>query len=164
MDSGTDFAPFWHMRTVFMALLMACVGAFAPACSSSKTMTTPTSSTTNVTGTWAANVTAAGNSARMTWTLSQSDTSVTGPVLLSLSSGIVLMNGFLTGTISGTTLTYTISVGPGGIPLQPTCAGQLGGTMAVTVGTVSTMTGTPAVRSSTCPVPLPVGSITLTKQ
>jgi hypothetical protein len=85
-------------------------------------------------------------------------------VLLALSSGVVLMNGFLTGTVSGTTLTYTISVGPGGIPLQPTCAGQIGGTMAIVLGNVSTLTGTPAVTSSSCPVPLPVGAITLTKQ
>lgn len=100
----------------------------------------------------------------MTWTLSQTNAAVTGPALLSLTSGIVLMNGFLTGTMSGTTLTYTISVGPGGIPLQPTCTGQLGGTMAVSFGTVSTMTGTPTVTSSTCPVPIPVGAITLTRQ
>jgi hypothetical protein len=152
------------MRRVLTALLLSCV-ALVPACSSNNsTPTTPTPSNANVAGTWAANVTAAGVSARMTWTLSQNDTTVTGPVLLALSSGVVLMNGFLTGTVSGTTLTYTISVGPGGIPLQPTCAGQIGGTMAIVLGNVSTLTGTPAVTSSSCPVPLPVGAITLTKQ
>src|SRR4051794_29713452 len=153
------------MQRILMALALSCALAWLPACgSSNSTPTTPTPSTVSVTGTWAANVTAVGTSARMTWTLSQSNTAVTGPVLLSLSTGIVLMNGFLTGTVNGTTLTYSIAVGPGGIPVQPTCAGQIGGTMAIVIGNVSTLTGTPAVTSSSCPVPLPVGSITLTKQ
>jgi hypothetical protein len=153
------------MQRILTALMLSCAVAWLPACgSSNSTPVTPTPSTVNVAGTWAANVAAVGTSARMTWTLSQSNTTVTGPVLLSLSTGIVLMNGFLTGTVSGTTLTYTISVGPGGIPLQPACAGQIGGTMAIVIGTVSTLTGTPAVTSSSCPVPLPAGSITLTKQ
>lgn len=158
------------MRTVPAVLLLACTVALAPACDTEKKTTTtpgtptPPSQGNTVSGVWAANVNAANTSGRMTWTLSQTNSAVTGPVLLSLSSGIVLMNGFLTGTLNGTTLTYTISVGPGGIPLQPTCTGQFGGTMTVNFGTVSTMTGTPAVTSSTCPVPIPVGSITLTKQ
>jgi hypothetical protein len=36
--------------------------------------------------------------------------------------------------------------------------------MAVTLGVVSTLVGTPAVTSSTCAPPVPVGSITLTRQ
>jgi hypothetical protein len=100
----------------------------------------------------------------MTWTLSQTGTAVTGPVVLGLANGTVLMNGFLTGSVSGTTLTYIISVGPGGIPLQPSCAGQITGTMAVTIAGVSTLAGTPTVTSSTCTPPFPAGSITLTRQ
>ena len=154
------------MRTIVVVFLVCGAVLLTEACNkdNSGTPSSPTTTATNVAGTWASTVTAAGVSARMTWTLSQTGTAVTGPVLLGLSSGTVLMNGFLTGTISGTTLTYTISVGPGGIPLQPSCAGQLGGTMAVSIGTVSTMTGTPNVTSSTCPVPLPSGAITLTRQ
>lgn len=144
--------------------VVALLCTFATGCS--KDSTTPVTPTpiTSVAGTWTADLTVAGSGTRMTWTLSQNDAAVTGPVLIALPSGVVLMNGFLTGTVSGNTLTYTISVGPGGIPLQPSCAGQLGGTMSITVGAVSTLKGTPSVTSSTCTPPLPGGEITLTKQ
>lgn len=151
------------MRTALTAALLVAAVALSPACSNNGS--TPSAPTpTNVAGTWAGNVTVADASTRMTWTLSQTDTAVTGPVLLALANGVVLMNGFLTGTISGSSLAYTISVGPGGIPLQPSCAGQISGTMAVTLGATSTLTGTPIVSSSTCTPPFPGGSVTLTKQ
>src|SRR6185369_4576516 len=96
------------------AIVLCCGVAMTTACSDKgQSPTTPTPQTTNVAGTWAGQVSALGNAARMTWTLSQTGTSVNGPVLLSLSSGLVLLNGFLTGSLSGTTLTYLISVGPG---------------------------------------------------
>ena len=44
------------------------------------------------------------------------------------------LNGSLTGTLTGSSLTYAIAVAQGGIPSQPTCTGQLGGTMTVTSG------------------------------
>jgi hypothetical protein len=147
------------------AVALCCGIGLMTACSDKgQAPTTPTPQSTNVAGTWAGQVTALGAAARMTWTLSQTGTSVSGPVLLSLSSGLVLMNGFLTGSVSGTTLTYVISVAPGGIPLQPACAGQITGTMAVTSAAVSTMTGTPTISSSTCAPPFPAGPLTLTKQ
>jgi len=147
------------------AIVLCCAVALMPACGDKdQTPTTPTPQTTNVAGTWNGQVSALGTAARMTWTLSQTGTSVNGPVLLSLSSGLVLMNGFLTGSVSGTTLTYLISVGPGGIPLQPSCTGQITGTMAVTMGGTSTMAGTPTISSSTCSPPFPAGPLTLTKQ
>src|SRR5580765_8928553 len=155
-----DFALLGYMNRAFSMILLCwaiVLATLGMACSSDSQPPMAPSQTTDVSGTWAGNVIDAGTTARMTWTLSETGTAVTGPVLLGLSSGIVLMNGFLTGTVSGTTLTYSISVGPGGIPLQPSCAGQIGGTMAVTIGAVSTLVGTPAVTSSTCTPPLPGG-------
>lgn len=105
-----------------------------------------------------------GAPAPMSWTLTQSGTTVTGPVLVTLPNGIVLLNGFLNGTLSGNSLTYTISVGPGAIPTQPSCAGQITGTMTVTVGSPSTLSGSTMVSSSNCTAPIAGGSITLTKQ
>ena len=126
--------------------------------------TTPTQST-NLTGTWSGSVVVEGATARMVWTLTQSNGSdVSGPVLFGLSNGTVLLNGFLTGTLSGSVLTYTISVGPGGIPLSPSCVGQLGGTMTATLGATSTLAGDYNIRSSTCVPPFTGGSLTLTKQ
>jgi hypothetical protein len=83
---------------------------------------------------------------------------------VSLSNGIVLMNGSLTGTLTATSLQYTIAVSPGGIPSQAGCSGQLGGTMAVAFGSTSTMTGNYAVSQSTCTPPFAAaGNISLTR-
>src|ERR1044072_7179192 len=107
-------------RALAVAVLF---GLAAAGCSEkSSTPSTPSQPTT-LTGTWTGDVTVLGTNTRMVWTLTQSGTAVTGPVLLGLPSGTVLLNGFLTGTLSGSTLTYTISVGPGGVPTQPTCVG-----------------------------------------
>jgi hypothetical protein len=134
---------------------------FASACSS-KTPITPTAPP-DVTGTWTGSISVQGMTARLSWTLAQTNTSVTGPAAVGLTSGTVLLNGFLTGTMNGSTLTYTISVGPGGIPSQPQCVGQLGGTMNATIGVPSTLIGPLNVTSSTCTVPVTTGTITLTR-
>ena len=149
------------MPRVVAALVVA--AAIAGGCSS-KSTTTTVSSAIDLTGTWATSLSVLGNTARMTWTLTQRDAAVTGPVLVSLPTGTVILNGFLTGTLSGSNLTYTISVAPGGIPTQPTCVGQVGGTMVATLGTVSTLSGTSTVTGSNCTPPFPGGAITLTKQ
>lgn len=150
------------MRNAIAAVVLS--GVFAVGCSDKSTPGTPTNSTLNLTGTWVGNVTVLGTTTRMTWTLAQTNANVTGPVLLALPTGTVLLNGFLTGTLSGSALTYTISVGPGGIPAQPTCSGQIGGVMTATTGSTSTMTGTSTVTSSNCTPPFPGGTITLTRQ
>ena len=149
-------------RPIIVAVLLAA----AVSCSDkspSTTMPSPTPTITNVAGTWTGSITASGQTARMTWTLSQSNTSVTGPVLITLPTGTVLLNGFLNGTITGNSLAYTVSVGPGGIPSQPTCVGQMSGTMTATIGTTSTMTGPMTVSSSTCVVPITNATMTLTR-
>ena len=153
-------AVFLMRRGLTLAVLLGLVVA---GCTSSSSPGTPTQ-TINLTGTWAGNLTVQGVTGRMTWTLTQAGASnVTGPVTVGLPTGTILMNGFLTGTLSGTNLTYTISVGPGGIPTQPTCVGQVAGTMAATIGVVSTLAGTSAVTGSNCAPPFPGGTITLTK-
>ena len=136
------------------------------ACSSSSTSPSgPSPPPIDVTGTWSGNLNVQGTQALMTWTLTQqTDNSVSGPVLVLLPNGIVLMNGFLTGKLTGSALPYTISVGPGGIPALPACVGQLGGTMTATMATTSTLSGNFAVTSSTCASPLSNGSLTLTKR
>ena len=152
---------FFMRRRLMLAILL---GLAVTGCTSSSTLSTPSQSS-NLSGTWIGNLTVQGTAVRMTWTLTQADaTNVNGPVTLALASGTVLMNGFLTGTLSGSNLTYTISVGPGGIPTQPTCVGQVAGTMAATIGAVSTLAGTSAVTGSNCTPPFPGGTITLTRQ
>ncbi|HZT78509.1 MAG TPA: hypothetical protein VFA27_17805 [Vicinamibacterales bacterium] len=139
------------------------VAAFAVGCSSdnSSTPTTPTTPTLNLTGTWATTITYSGISARMTWVLAQSANAVTGPVTIALPTGTVLVNGFLNGTLSGTSMPYTITVAAGGIPLQPTCAGQLQGTLTASA---TTLVGPMNLTSSTCTSPITTQNLTMTKQ
>jgi hypothetical protein len=144
--------------------LLAAISLVAIACDDDKSPTAPTAPL-DVSGRWATDITIQTVPTRMTWTLTQSATgSVTGPVLVGLGNGIVLLNGILTGTLTGSSLASTIAVAPGGIPSQPTCTGQLGGTMTVTSGAVSTMVGPMTVISSNCTLQLPSTNVTLTKQ
>jgi hypothetical protein len=148
-------------KAPLLAMLVV-LSIVASACDDKSSTTAP--SQIDVTGRWATDITIQTVPTRMTWTLTQTTGSVTGPVLVGLANGIVLFNGFLTGTLNGSSLAYTITVGPGGIPSQPTCTGQLGGTMTVTVGAVSSMVGPMSVLSSNCTLQLPSTSLTLTKQ
>jgi hypothetical protein len=149
-----------------LSLALAAALAITVACdvesSNTSTPTTPAPPTQlGVTGRWSTDITVQGVSARMEWTLTQSATSVSGPVLVSLANGIVLLNGSLTGTVNGSSMPYTITVTQGNIPAQPTCAGQFGGTMTVAA---ATMSGSMALVSSNCSITFPANSITLTKQ
>jgi len=148
---------------VWLLALLAAISLVAIACDDNKTPTAPTQ--LDVTGRWATDIAIQTVPTRMTWTLTQGATgNVSGPVLVGLANGIVLLNGILTGTLTGTSLAYTIAVAPGGIPSQPTCTGQLGGTMTVTSGPVSTMVGPMTLVSSNCTLQLPSTNVTLTKQ
>src|SRR5207253_1387653 len=134
-------------------VLPAFVLAFAVACGDDATPTTPPATQPaplNVAGTWSGSLVIEGTTARMTWTLTQSGASVTGPVLVALPSGTVLANAALSGTVTTSTLTYTIAVPPGGIPAQPSCSGQAGGSATATIAVSSTLAGSYALISATC--------------
>lgn len=140
--------------------LLAAALVLSAGCSDTSTSPTPPVPPT-VSGTWATTVTFEGVAARMTWVLTQTNANVTGPVTVTLPTGSVLMNGFLTGTFVAPTLTYSIAVGPGGIPAKPTCVGQFGGTMTATT---TTLVGPMKLTSSSCTVSIPLDTLTLTKQ
>ena len=148
------------MRKLFATiLLLSCMAA----CAVERTTPTQPSPSTTLTGTWSGDLTLLGMSGRMTWTLTQTDASVAGPVLVLLPSGTVLLNGALVGTVSGSTLTYVINIGPGAIPSQPECTGQLGGAVTTAFAATSTLAGTYTVNSSTCSTPFSSGAFTLTR-
>src|SRR4051795_8109968 len=151
-----------RLRSIMWGVVLAAVAA--PGCSSVQSSATPPSQTIDVTGTWRGNFPVQAVTSEMVWTLTQSGTSVSGPVLVRLPTGVVLLNGFLTGALSGSSLTYTISVAQQGIPSQPACAGQLGGTMIARTGTTSTLTGGYTVTSTTCTPPFAAtGDLLLTR-
>jgi len=148
-----------QMRSLLFGVLamLACSG-----CSDKSTV--GPSVANDLTGTWRGTFVLAGASEPMTWMLTQVGSGVSGSVLVAQPNGIVLMNGSLVGTLTGSTLDYTISVGQGAIPSQPACAGQLRGTMTVTFALPSTMAGTYAVASSTCLPPFgTTGNLNLTR-
>ena len=150
------------MGRIPIALLLVVAGA---AGCSNETTTPAAPSPLNVAGTWAGDLTLQGSSAQMKWTLTQTGAAVSGPVLVLLPSGIVLLNGVLSGTLAGSTLTYTIAVSSGGIPSNPACTGQLGGTASVAPGVTTTMTGAYGVNASTCTTGgFTNGSFTLMRQ
>jgi hypothetical protein len=105
-----------------------------------------------------------GQTARMTWTLTQTSASVTGPVLIGLPNGVVLANGVVTGTFADPMLTFIIAIGPGAVPTQPTCSGQLAGTATASFAATSTLTGNYTATSSNCTTPFASGAFSLTKQ
>lgn len=151
-----------RMRNALRVGVAALLVLLSISCSDTKSPSTPTP--IDLTGTWTGDLTVQGQTARMTWVLTQQPNgTVTGPVTVTLPSGTVLLNGFLTGTLSGSTLNYTISIASGGIPSVPTCAGQLSGSTSPAIGTPSTLTGTYTVVSSTCQAPLTSGTLTLTR-
>ena len=150
------------MRRRFLPLLAVLLAASA--CASSQTSVSPTPGALDLSGKWTGNLAVGSLSAQMTWTLTQTNNAVTGPVLVQLPNGVVLLNGALSGNLSGSVLTYTIAVAPGGIPTYPSCTGKLGGTVTASTGAVSTMAGTYALVSATCPTPFSGGSFTLTRQ
>lgn len=135
-------------------------------CSGGTSNNSPTSpSTINLTGAWSGDFMVQDSTARMTWTLTQVNGSntVAGPVVLVLPSGTVLLNGALAGTLSGSTLTFIITVVAGGIPSQPSCTGQLGTSAVAAIATTSTLSGTLTVVASSCSSPVQTGPFTLTK-
>jgi hypothetical protein len=115
-------------------------------------------------GTWSGTLLVQGTATRMTWTLTQNNTQVSGPALVLLPSGTVLLNGTVAGTLTGTTLDYTIDVVPGGIPAAPSCAGRFGGAATVAGTPASALDGRFTLISSVCAPPVTAGTFTLTRQ
>lgn len=147
------------MRLLQCALVVA---ALISAACGDEMPTEPTDPATSLTGNWRGNITVTNVSAVMTWTLTQTGASVTGPVIIALPTGVVLMNGTVAGTLSGTNLGFTVTVPPGGIVSQPGCSGQLAGANSLISST--TMAGAYSVVNSTCATGLTAGTFTLIRQ
>ncbi len=123
-------------------------------------------SSANLKGVWSGPLTLVGFGplARVTWTLSQTSGSVTGPVLVEFPDGPVVLNGTLSGTVVNATMAYVIDVVAGGVPSQPTCTARLTGAMTVSDGLPAMLTGSYTFASRTCDTTLfAFGVFTLTK-
>ena len=144
-------------------IALAALALLSSSCTSSLS-SVPTRTSLDLSGTWNGDFSVQDITAQMRWTLTQTGSTVMGPVLVRLPNGVVLLNGLLTGTLTGSTLVYAIAVAPQGIPSQPDCVGQLGGTMTATAGVTSTLNGNYAVSSATCTPPFAAsGNLALTR-
>jgi hypothetical protein len=151
-------------RALRLGTAVCAVFLLAVAGCSSNNSTAPTAPTgVSVAGTWATSLTFSDVTGQMKWVLTQSGTTVTGPVTVAVSSGIVLLNGSFSGTVTNNSLAYTINVPAGGLPLQPTCSGQLQGTMTI-ASPPTTMAGPMNLTQSSCTSPIGSQTITMTKQ
>lgn len=161
-SDGMEAAVFRHALTRFSALLIG-LAVVGTACGGDSAPMSP-STTPTLAGRWSGDLLLGTTRTRMTWTLTQDTTQVSGPALVLLPSGTVLLNGLLSGTLNGTTLDYTLTVAPGGIPALPSCAGQFGGTVTVAGVPASALDGRFSLISSACAPPVTGGTFTLTRE
>lgn len=125
------------------------------------TPTTPTPPTIALGGTYSGSVSDSTGPGRMTWTISQAGTSLSGPVTATTELGTVSFTGTLSGTLSGTSLSFTINVPAGSISGLPSCSATITGT--ATGVTTSTIAGT-YTGTNSCTGPFSAGQFSLTKQ
>lgn len=107
--------------------------------------------TVSIAGTWTSAATDI-NQLHMTWTLSQTGTSVTGTVgfLPSLPPGYVLTFSSISGSLSGTTLTFRTVIGVDGSSVRPDCNFEIQALM----GTADILSSTSMnVRFASTPAP-----------
>lgn len=85
--------------------------------------------TANVSGTWIGTATDSTRQLSMTWQLTQSDRNVTGTFTATTPVGApVYSAGAITGTVSSSSLAFTISVPRGSVVDFPDCTATLSGT------------------------------------
>jgi hypothetical protein len=144
-------------------LIALAFGLIATACSkgSGDTPSTPTPPNTTVSGTWSGTATDSSGDGSMTWALSQSGTSFTGNLTMADRASGVTGRGSVTGTISGSSLQFSISVPSGGFD-EPSaaCSASVTGTA---VASASSISGTYS-GSNSCSGGIASGQINLNKQ
>lgn len=97
----------------------------------------------------------------MTWQLTQSGTSVSGTMTMTDTSTKVTGRGTVSGTISGSSLQFSVSVLPGGFDSPyNTCSASVEGNATISS---SSLTGTYG-GSSSCSGAITSGQLTLNKQ
>lgn len=121
--------------------------------------TTPNSAVT-LGGTYSGSTSDSTGSGTMTWTASQSGSSVSASVTATTAKSMIAFTGSLSGGLTGTALTFTITVPAGGISGFPICSATINGSAIVSSSTISgTYTGT-----NSCSGAFSNGQFTLAKQ
>ncbi len=114
----------------------------------------------DLTGTWSGPASDDSGPATMTWRLTQSGASITGSFLaVEPPPRLTNYRGTISGSLSGTSLTFTIDVPKGSIVGLPNCSVAINGTAVVTANVIEgTYTG------EDCTGPFANGLMSLAKQ
>jgi hypothetical protein len=146
----------WVMCLLALALLQsACGGADSPSAPSAET------ADISLSGVFSGSGSDSSGPGQMTWTISQSRTTVSGPFVAKTKFGSVTFTGTASGSLSGTTLTFTVTVPTGGVTGLPTCTIAMNGT--ATGVTSARISGTYSGTNS-CTGTFTGGQFTLDKQ
>jgi hypothetical protein len=113
------------LRRRRLALAVSQIFLLAMAAVSCTSSTSP--SPLNLAGTWSGTIgsgSGGGRAVRVTWVISQSDATVSGPATLSTSPAIgsVSFAGLLAGTLHGPVVSLALTSSPGYVPGFPNCA------------------------------------------
>ena len=115
----------------------------------------------SLTGTWSGSGSDSSGPGQMTtWVLTHTGSALTGLVTARTPLGTVVFNGTFSGSLDGTTLTFTVAIPHGGISRFPTCTAMISGTAAGV--TASAINGTYSGTNS-CTGPVTDGHFSLTK-
>jgi hypothetical protein len=137
------------MKTLWRCLIVILTWAAAGCGSDSGTVTSP--GPADVAGTWTGllGTPGSGSALRMTWTASQSGTSVSGPlsIVKPMAPAAAEATGPLTGTISGSQLSISYLVAAGSVFGYPGCS--ISGTGSGTLSG-STISGTLMLTFTSC--------------
>ena len=116
--------------TAIMVAALSMSACDNPTRSTSVTDGSSSSPSVNLTGTWSGTAIDASGQVVMTWQLLQSGSAVTGTVIATTNVGApVYTGGTVTGTLSGTGLTFTVTIPAGSISGLPECSLTLSGSL-----------------------------------
>ncbi len=166
MIAGTSVQRiFFVVALLSVVTVLACGGdssnPVAPAPAPAPVPTAAPAPALSLTGTFSGNASDSSGPGRMTWVLSQVGASVSGTMTASTPSGTVQFRGNFAGTLSGTTLIFTIRVPAGGVSALPTCTIEIPG---VATGVSSSSVSGTYSGTSTCTAPFNNGQFALARQ
>ena len=114
----------------------------------------------NLAGTWSGSASDSSGPGQMKWQLTQADTSFSGTVTMTDASTGVTGGGSVSGTVSGSSINFSISVPAGGFDSPyASCTAELSGDGQITASITATFAG-----SNSCTGAITSGQLTLNKQ
>ena len=119
-----------------------------------------TGTTADVAGSWSGPAIDSTGGGAMVWQLTQNGASFSGTITITDTSTGLTARGSVSGTISGSSIQFSISIPAGGIETQPSCTASGSGSGSVAG---STITGVYS-GSNSCTGSIGSGQITLNKQ